>query len=290
MLEGCFSILSRKPKSFHFGIHVAIRSNLPANMLQVLQFEDTKKFANELNNASKLSTNQGSMIELIAYADFCQGKTELSLKNLSSCFKLAQIIGRKRTWDQVILSSTISFIQHKFKNSLVSLKPQPNYSDPKHAWDTGRRLLLTLNYIELDWLDQAESEIAALKTHLQRTKKETEVRPRDEVILRVLQQLVKRNFDAAATVEANPEFMQQLHSVEDGCRWEVRTHEMIVFHHWLLDKAAGVDYAFRIPEEVVAWNEAKRQEFEAKKAAGTLWDDLDLGIEPEVLNRLLEVE
>lgn len=285
----CHYLYQKMQDRVQFVDRLLVSLNLVANQVQTYQLVDAKFITDQfLQSLPRAVTNRKSCLYIGAVTYFYLKGGEIVSKLMREVLALSEQISMPNTWDHLLLIGSIYFSEGNYKAAKETLVNPLNAVKSLANWEIGRRILLILTYIELDWLQQAESEVASLKTHLQRSKKETDIRPRDEVILRMLQQLVKHSFNTTETVTANPKLLIELQRTEDGYRWEARNHEVIVFHHWLLDKAEGKPYVFRIPEEALAWNEEKRLEFEARKANGTVFDELNIGIDPKVLNQLME--
>jgi len=150
----------------------------------------------------------------------------------------------KRTY----LKSCFHFVKAEYKEAQQLLHSTKEIENDKEGWNIGKRLLTILIHLEQDDWDQAETAITNLRMHIQRLKPEGTVRKRDAVILKVLQKLLLASFDYQQVLDKHPELFEQLDRTDRDYRWQVKSPEMVVFHHWFQDKAQGVPYQFRVPE------------------------------------------
>lgn len=162
-------------------------------------------------------------------------------------------------------NACILFVLRDFKKCNFVLHDTRELDKDREGWNIGIRVLSILSHIEQEQYDNADAQIESLRKHISRVKKEHDVRPRDIIIHRVLQQLEKNSYDFGATITKSAADLKQLATAEKGYSWEVNIPEMVVFHHWVQDKANGVPYTFRVPDEVrTAPPSSEFQEFEVK--------------------------
>jgi len=153
----------------------------------------------------------------------------------------------KRTY----LQACVHFVKAEHKEAQQLLHSTKEIENDKEGWNIGKRLLTILIHLEQDDWDQAETAITNLRMHIQRLKPEGTVRKRDAVILKVLQKLLLASFDYQQVLDKHPELFEQLDRTERDYRWQVKSPEMVVFHHWFQDKAQGIPYQFRVPEPLI---------------------------------------
>jgi len=152
---------------------------------------------------------------------------------------------------RVYLKACAHFAQGEFKEALQNLHTTKEIENDKEGWNIGKRLLTILIYLELgDW-DAAETGITNLRMHIQRLKPKGTVRQRDTIILKVLQKLVFASFDYPQVLDKHPDLFELLDRTDRDYRWQVKSPEMVVFHHWFQDKAQGIPYQFRVPEPLM---------------------------------------
>jgi len=152
---------------------------------------------------------------------------------------------------RIYFKACAHFAAGEFKESLQNLQVTKEIENDKEGWNIGKRLLTILIYLEQSDWDQAETAITNLRMHIQRLKPEETVRKRDAVILKVLQKLILTSFDYQQVLDKHPDLFELLDRTDRDYRWQVKSPEMVVFHHWFQDKAQGIPYQFRVPEPLM---------------------------------------
>ena len=152
---------------------------------------------------------------------------------------------------RIYFKACAHFAAGEFKESLQNLQVTKEIENDKEGWNIGKRLLTILIHLELDDWDAAETGITNLRMHIQRLKPEGTVRKRDTVILKVLQKLILTSFDYQQVLDNHSDLFELLDRTDRDYRWQVKSPEMVVFHHWFQDKAQGKAYQFRVPEPLM---------------------------------------
>ena len=80
------------------------------------------------------------------------------------------------------------------------------------------------------------------------------MRKRDVIILKLLTRLGRHAFNFKYVWKKYKPQFDLLASADPELRWEMKTHEMIIFHRWFKAKAEGkpYDYKLQIPEKEIA--------------------------------------
>ena len=92
--------------------------------------------------------------------------------------------------------------------------------------------------------------IESMRKHIDRTAKLKAVRKRDVVILKLLTRLGRYAFNFKYVWKKYKPQFDLLASNDSEYRWEMKTHEMIVFHHWFKAKALGKPYDYELKSPV----------------------------------------
>ncbi len=141
------------------------------------------------------------------------------------------------------LLACVNFLQGKNKDCNILFKHTKEIDKDKEGWNLGVRVLNILNQIELDDVDFAEDLIENLRKHVERTLKlKKDIRSRDIVILKILNELVKESFDFKAVWNKRPNYFELLASNDAEHKWEIKSHELVIFHEWFKWKATGIPY------------------------------------------------
>jgi len=240
-------------------------SDLAENEMFIFDFKSSAQNSIKALLFRKSQNYSGLMYQEVYFrALYYQGEIEKSgelIKEiLDNSFKYAPPFQyAKRSY----LKACFHFVQAEFKTAFLQLQNTKDLDNDKEGWNIGKRLLTILIHLEQDDWDLAEAAITNLRMHIQRLKPEGTVRQRDVVILKVLQKLVLASFDYQQVLDKHPELFEQLDRTDREYRWQVKSPEMVVFHHWFQDKVAEVPYRFRVPEPLM-------KKFGAKSPAADL--------------------
>lgn len=102
------------------------------------------------------------------------------------------------------------------------------------------RILLIMNNIECGKLDLADSNIENLRKYFSRSKLETRVRERKNLILKLLNKLSQAGYNFKKTLQEHSVILNTLRSMESFIK--ISDFEMILFHEWFEAKAKGIPY------------------------------------------------
>lgn len=122
-------------------------------------------------------------------------------------------------------------------------------SDPE-GWNIGVRVMSILCLIEMQLEDMADLFIESLRKFIKQNENERDYKPRDKAILSVLRSLEHCSFDFAKTYFKNQDLFALLESDHPEYRWQIKSHEFIVFHEWFLAKVAQSQYQFKMPDAI----------------------------------------
>jgi tetratricopeptide (TPR) repeat protein len=123
-----------------------------------------------------------------------------------------------------------------FKEALKMLSERLEVSKDKAGWEIGIRILTILSHIELQNYDYVSQLIEGLRRHIDRQGKLSDIRERDRLIVKALQQMNKRGFAPGQVSEKEMDILRQLASDDKKYKWEALTPELIPFHQWAAQK------------------------------------------------------
>lgn len=121
--------------------------------------------------------------------------------------------------------------------TLMELHELP--SAERNGWNVGVRFMEIQNRLENERFDLAETQIQNLKRFMERHNSSLKDRKREVVILRILLQLSKLNFDYSALMSNNAQLVDLLQGAGAEYRWDPFGAETIPFDQWLC-KMAGM--------------------------------------------------
>jgi len=245
--------LIRNKSHFSKAMRGGVHSDLADNELFVYKFiSSVKNSKNGLALFKIWSRNYLITLEVQFRAYYYQGDIENSTQITSILLESTDAaITPFHHSKRVYLQACAHFVKAEYKEAQQHLHSTKEIENDKEGWNIGKRLLTILIHLEQDDWDQAETAITNLRMHIQRLKPEGTVRHRDAVILKVLQKLVLDSFDYQQVLDKHPALFEQLDRTDRDYRWQVKSPEMVVFHHWFQDKAQGIPYQFRVPEPLM---------------------------------------
>lgn len=132
--------------------------------------------------------------------------------------------------------ANVLFKQGNFKGALKELLQNAQLSKDKIGWEIAIRVLTIMTYIELDGMDEAEKQVDSLRKHMDRHESPTDIRSRDQVILKYLKRLLKRGFVFGKPTPDDTKLLELLSSDQKKYKWEPFSPELIPFHQWLMQK------------------------------------------------------
>ncbi|HEU4717630.1 MAG TPA: hypothetical protein VFU15_07345 [Bacteroidia bacterium] len=128
----------------------------------------------------------------------------------------------------------IRFREREFSAALKILNGLSALAKDKTGYEIAIRILRIQCLLELQRPDEASPQIENLRKHVSRHKSKNYISERNRLITQVLICMDKRGFSGAAEKQ-EAGLLEKLCSRERPLRWECRTPELIVFHHWYVD-------------------------------------------------------
>ena len=171
-------------------------------------------------------------------AQFFSGLYEKSAETLASsqCILLEDKFPLIRC-KYMYYEACLLFKQGRFKQSIQILGKLKLLEKDKRGWNIALRILLVLNFIELQEVDVCAAQISSFRKYLERLMKKGEILPRYIYINKLLVSLWKNSLDFKRTNDEESKLIDKLKSEEIGYRWSEKSPELIVFHEWFLNKA-----------------------------------------------------
>lgn len=174
------------------------------------------------------------------YLHFYNEDYEAANKCLNALLSHSQIdTGEFRRSKYIYYRACVYFAEKSFKEALSLLNQSFEIEKDKTRWNISLRILNIMIFIEMDKIDEAVTSLEALRKYMERTGKTDEVRPRDVLIVKLLRELEKNNFEPQADNKAASKMLQQLSEKDSDTSWEYFSSELLPFHEWLKKKYKG---------------------------------------------------
>jgi hypothetical protein len=190
---------------------------------------------------------QETEIELFIYTKKYELAQEVMDKVMQNpIIKESPLLDSKRAY----LAATIKFLMKNYKASFKDLQDTKEIEEEKEGWNIGIRMLHIYLTLETEKVDLADQRIESLRKHIERTIKMKNIRKRDVVIFRILNQLARTGFNFKRVLKDRQKDFELLKSNEPDYKWMARSHELILFDQWFEAKAKGKPYDPVFPKPV----------------------------------------
>jgi hypothetical protein len=190
-----------------------------------------------LNEAQKLylpnSFHFSITEELEFYAHFYSGNYEKALEKISGIlknihYKQSIYVENKRKF----MYACSLFVLKDYNKCQEILNEIEDIHDDKAGWNIGMRVLnIMLDAFKKDH-ENTRYKIESFRKHVERLKKLREVRKRDILILDILNNWVKCNYDFKEIYKKRKKDFDLLNEPGTDYQWQIKSHELIVFHKW----------------------------------------------------------
>lgn len=144
--------------------------------------------------------------------------------------------GEFRKSKYVYFQSSVLFASKNYKAALDLLKMSLEIEKDKTRWNISLRVLNIMLFIEMDKISEAERSLESLRKYMERATKSDEISPRDVLIVKVLRELEKENFEFRSKNDAVQKMLKELSEKDTPLSWEHYSAELIPFHKWLEGK------------------------------------------------------
>jgi tetratricopeptide (TPR) repeat protein len=172
---------------------------------------------------------------------FYHGKYDKAKARLQQMLDHSQAnAGKFRRAKYIYYNANVLFMLGDFKAALSQLHSTLEIEKDKGGWNIALRVLTIMIFIELDKLDEASINIETLRKLVERTSKTEEVSQRDILIVKLLRQLEKEDFNFKTKSSTFAAAIRKLAEKEKPWSWEYYTPELIPVHKWLMDHRQGM--------------------------------------------------
>ena len=134
------------------------------------------------------------------------------------------------------------FLSQDFKKSMKLLAQKTDIEKDKEGWNVWIRIMRLLCSIEMLKLNMIDYDIESFRKYLERTSKQYEVRERDKLVLKVLLELDKNDYNFSLTAVVAADELEKLNSTDKKYAWNPDSPELILFHDWFNAKLLKKEY------------------------------------------------
>lgn len=132
--------------------------------------------------------------------------------------------------------SIVAFLENNFKLAIKNLSQKNEIEKDKEGWNVWIRIMRLLCSIELGELELIDYDIESFRKYLERVDKQYEVRERDKLVLKILQELDRQDYDFEAVSILREKELALLQSTNPETAWTPDSPELVLFHDWFQAK------------------------------------------------------
>ena len=130
----------------------------------------------------------------------------------------------------------------QYKEAQTVLSQKAEIQKDKEGWNVWIRIMRLLCQVEMLKLNLIDYDIESFRKYLERTSRQYEIRERDKLILKVLYELDKQNYDFSETAKEVEDELEKLKSTDKKYAWNPDSPELILFHDWFEAKRLKKEY------------------------------------------------
>lgn len=223
--------------------------NLGNNQMYLYKFNDA---ITSIRKSYPLYQNQpfnlGIAKEIEFYVQFYSGNlahAEVLMQQLLNTQSSSTLFQKEK---RSFLLANVLVLKKQHRQAHLLLQETKEIEKDKEGWNLGIRILTIINQLENERLDIVDMNIESMRKHIDRTARLKAVRKRDVIILKLLTSLGRQGFNFKYIWKKYQAQFELLSSNQPEYRWEMKTHEMIIFHQWFKAKALGKQYEYRLNE------------------------------------------
>ena len=219
--------------------------NMADSQISALDFKKAIKYASQSIEHLKnnLTYNLLMAMEFRFLAEFYS-------KNYNESFELVEKQLRLNVINKFPFKKAIAlyfkavnfFITGEFTQANTLLYNITEIEKDKEGWNVWIRILRILCSVEMLRLNLVEYDMENFRKYMIRTAERADVRERDRMVLKVLLELDRQDYDFKATAKSRKKTLDRLASLEPAIKWEPKSPELILFHDWFWAKVENREY------------------------------------------------
>ena len=136
----------------------------------------------------------------------------------------------------------IHFKRKSFRESNLILNNIPEIEKDKEGWNVWIRIMRILCSIEMLKLNLIDYDVESFRKYIQRIDKKYTVGKREKLILKLLIELDRKNFDFHLVAREESKILDELNVISGETSWDPKSPELILFHFWFESKINGANY------------------------------------------------
>jgi hypothetical protein len=159
------------------------------------------------------------------------GKAEKKMLSIlqNTSYKRSEFIDNKRQY----LYACALFALGKLGECARALETVKEIHNDKRGWNIGIRILSIMTTISRPQQEELTlHKLDALRKHVENLRHLKEARKRDLIVLKLLQELMKKNSNFEKVYSKRQEEFDLLESPDPETGWQIRSHELIIFPVW----------------------------------------------------------
>lgn len=223
----------------------AVYFNLAEAKVSAFDFAKAKKYS--IKSLDSLKSN--ITYNLIMAYEF-RFLSEFYLENYESSFKLINELLNLNVINKfpfkkakaLYFKAVNLFITGEYKHANTLLYNITEIEKDKEGWNVWIRILRILCSIEMLRLNLIEYDMENFRKYMIRTAERADVRERDRLVLKVLLELDRQDYNFRTTAKTRKKTLDKLASLDALIKWEPKSPELILFHDWFWAKVDNRDY------------------------------------------------
>jgi|GEM_PF-632645 len=219
--------------------------NLSDNEISALRFNSAIGFGLSAKETLKSfkSINYVLALDFLSTAYFFNGDSVKALKELEELEKLS--ILKKYPFHRSKLfyhKAMIYFVNQEYRDASILLNNMTEIEKDKEGWNVWIRIMRILCEIELLKLKLIDYDVESFRKYIERTDKKYSIGEREKLVLKILLDLDKNDYDFNTTSKSSSDTIEKLRESSGTFSWNPKSPELILFHDWFLNKVENKKY------------------------------------------------
>lgn len=225
---------------------IYLKNEIALAHLSLHEFKKSLEYSKSAKElfSSKNNSNYLINIETTIKSNFFLSNYNSIIEELKESFFL-KIVKNNEYWSAKLnyYHSIVQFVSFELKDAFRTLNEISKLEKDKEGWNVWFRIMRILCSIELMRMSLIDYDIESFRKFIQRTDKSGNIRERDKLILKVLLDLDRNNYDFKLTYENRKEEFSKLESTNSPYSWDINSPEMIIFTEWFKAKINSKKYS-----------------------------------------------
>lgn len=228
-------------------------TNLADNEISACRFKNGIKFSKLALEflQDRLTVNNVIAYDFYIVSNFLNGNYDEALRLIDEALKM-EIVDKYKLYKTKFFyyKAMVYFIKREFKSTFLLLNNLNEIEKDKEGWNVWIRIMRILCSIELLKLNLIDYDLESFRKYIQRIDKKFNVNARDKIILKILLELDKENYNFNSVAVNLQNEINNLDLKTGNHPWKSNSPELIVFDLWFNSKYNNrhyiADYEFHI--------------------------------------------